>query len=104
MQKGKNAGIKGAIAAIVYLFLISIAYASQIIKNLQTRDVSSLSLSFFFLALIAVTLRASSLGFAIIEIWKKAKIKSISNIALAIAEAIVILSLAIIVLQIFLIR
>ncbi|MCD4760680.1 hypothetical protein K8R42_02160 [bacterium] len=90
----------GPYSALVYALLMVWAYSSQIIKLFHDKDVSSFSKQFICVALIAVVLRIFTLGSAIREIWQKARIRSLSNISLAIAELVVLFGLAIIFVQI----
>lgn len=90
----------GPYAAVLYSALMAWAYGSQIIKLYKEKNPSGISRQFITLGLIAVLLRIITQGSAIMEVWQKARIKSASIIALASAEAIVLLGLAIILVQI----
>lgn len=94
----------GPFTASLYAFLMIIAYGSQIFTLFKTNNAKGISLNFILIALLAVLLRISTVGFAIKEIWAKTKIKSIANIALLIAEITVLLGLTIIAIQIIMIR
>ena len=84
----------GPFTACLYALLIAWAYGSQIIKLYQIKDPTGISLQFILVALVAVLLRMATIGSAIWEIWQKAKIRSVSNLALAGAEAVVLIGLA----------
>ena len=84
----------GPITATIYALLMIWAYSSQIWKIRKSKNISSLSLKFFFVAWIAVVLRMSTVGFVIKETL------NVSAIALEIAEAVVFFGLIIIVFQI----
>lgn len=90
---------KGLYSSVGYLILMIIAYGSQIVKLFQTNEIVGLSLLWIICGLAAVLLRILTNGFAIKEVWKKAKIKSIANYALASAELVVVIGLIIILVQ-----
>lgn len=90
----------GPYSAFVYALLMLWAYSSQIIKLFRDKDASGFSKQFIAVALIAVLLRIITQGSAIVEVWQKARIKSVSNISLALAELVVFFGLAIIFVQI----
>jgi hypothetical protein len=52
-------------------------------------------------ALIAVFLRVATIGSAIREVWQRAEIRSVSSIALTLAELVVIVGLSTVLVQIF---
>lgn len=90
----------GPYSALLYAILMAWGYGSQIIKLYNERDPSGISRQFIILGLCAVLLRIITQGSAIREVWQKAKIKSTSIIFLAIAEAVVLIGLSIILVQI----
>ena len=90
----------GVASSVAYALLMAYAYGSQITKLFKVKDPTGLSLNFFIFALLAVLLRINTIVFAIKEIWDKGKIVSINIIALAIAQIIVIVGLATVIIQI----
>ena len=92
----------GPVTACLYALIMAYAYGSEIIKLYEVKDATSLSFQWIGLALIAVLLRVATVGLAIKEVWNKAQVRSISNIALAISEIVVIIGLLIILYQMFL--
>ncbi len=104
MDKKEIIKSKGVYSSIDYLILMTIAYSSQIFKLFETKQTAGLSLLWIVCGLIAVLLRILTNGFAILEAWKKAKIKSVANYALALAELVVVIGLIIILIQFLLIE
>ena len=77
----------GPITASVYAVLMIFAYYGQISKLIRTRNSDGLSLQHFTLAWIAVGLRISAVGMLIFET------RSMTAVALAIAEIVVFFGL-----------
>ncbi len=91
----------GPYTACLYAILMLWAYASQVIILWRTKDVSNISVTFIAVALIAVFLRVATIGSAIREVWQRAEIRSVSSIALTLAELVVIVGLSTVLVQIF---